>query len=156
MRQEFVSKFGIGLRSNVPASILGTFFKTRRGTSNPEAGNGGKICLSNTFPDWEPEKILSTFIDKIIWHDWRGFSPEQKPYEGYVEGYYVSCKYVWTFAVFIDANNEPKTIKVAKYDFPEGFLIGNEKVTLRRIGYWEVPPKSKLAKYITQHLPKPT
>ncbi|MEM1548701.1 MAG: hypothetical protein QXM02_06770 [Thermoproteota archaeon] len=113
-----------------------------------------KIQLSETFPEWPPEKVLSTFINKVIWHDWRGFNIDQQPYEGWVIGYYVSNKYFWMFKVYMVTEDEAKIIKIAKYCFPQGLVPEDEEVKLGRIGYWEVPSKSSLAKFIVQHLPK--
>ncbi|MEM2366589.1 MAG: hypothetical protein QXL06_06680 [Nitrososphaerota archaeon] len=111
-----------------------------------------KIQLSETFPEWEPEKVLETFIGKMTWHDWRGFYVDQKLCEGWVIGYYVSNKYLWMLKIYM-LEDEAKVIKIAKYCFPQGLTPEDEKIELKRVGYWEVPPKSSLAKFILNYIP---
>ncbi|MEM2366595.1 MAG: hypothetical protein QXL06_06715 [Nitrososphaerota archaeon] len=131
-----------------------------------------KIQLSETFPEWPPEKVLLTFINKVIWHDWRGSYPYTETYEGWIFGYYISNKYLWIISIHTKVDGEADIIKIAKfkivfedeemakivaYRFPFIYNIGlydEQQITLQRVGSWKVPPKSELAKFILNYIPK--
>jgi len=103
------------------------------------------------------EEVIHSILPKMIIHDWRGFSPEQRLDEGWLEGIYISNNYLWVleYNKVLDAwkGEFTEEIILRKYDRP--FRLVGDRVVFEKIAEWEIDPSDEIGMLIKSYLPKP-
>jgi len=103
------------------------------------------------------EEVIHSILPKMIFHDWRGFNPDDQPDEGWVEGIYVSNNYLWVleYRKRLDGwrGEFVEEITLMKYDRP--FKITGDKVIFEKLAEWEIDPSDEIGALIKSYLPKP-
>jgi hypothetical protein len=99
---------------------------------------------------WDDAEVIKSIVPKMTIHDWRGFHPDQREDEGYLEGFYISNKYLWVLLYHKDYNGE--LIRLCKYS--RDFFHVDEPIKFTLLKQWDIDPSDEIGQLIKQFIPK--
>jgi hypothetical protein len=111
--------------------------------------NVNKYCFSET--GWNDKEVILSIVPKMIVHDWRGFHPDQSVDEGYLEGFYISNKYLWVLE-YNKYRDGSESIELYKYS--RNFWFVSEPIKFTLVQKWSVDPNDEIGQLIKQFILK--
>jgi hypothetical protein len=111
--------------------------------------NVNKYNFSQT--GWDDKEVILSIMPRMIIHDWRGFHPDQEPDQGYLEGFYISNKYLWAleYNKYRDGSES-----ITLYKYSRDFFTVDEPIKFTFINKWDVNPDDEIGQLIKQFIPK--